>query len=429
VLLGGLSAAVLHRPYYFHNTVPLTSKLSSNEPGTSVQQLEREQERHRETGAALNVSQGLFEQLVKSVEDYAIFMLDPQGIVATWNLGARRIKGYMDDEIIGQSFTRFYTPEDLATGKPLRGLETARREGHFEDEGWRVRSDGTRFWASVVITAVRDDDGKLIGFAKVTRDNTQRRMAEQALQQAKNELEQRVMERSVANKELEAFSYSVSHDLRAPLRHLVGFSQALREDYGETLDDEGRVYLTHIEEAGQRMEGLIDELLKLSQLTSGPLDIGEVDLSEVAREIVAELESVNKDRSINDRVIKFLIEDTPHVSGDLTLLRVVLYNLLENAAKFTARTENPVIEFGCTEGHEHVVYYVRDNGVGFDTKYADRLFGPFQRLHAKEDFAGTGIGLATCQRILRRHGGRIWADANTDQGATFYFTIGDASID
>lgn len=388
------------------------------------EQFHQEQERHRETGAALSVSQGMFEQLVKSVEDYAIFMLNPEGIVITWNLGAKRIKGYEDYEIIGSSFTRFYSPEDLSTGKPLRGLKKARDEGHFEDEGWRVRKDGTRFWASVVITAIRDEHGTLLGFAKVTRDNTQRRIAEQALQQAKNELEQRVLERSAANKELEAFSYSVSHDLRAPLRHLIGFSLALREDYDDKLDEEGKTYLRYIEEAGQRMEGLIDELLKLSQLTSGPLDIDEVDLTRLTKEIVAELEALNLAHKV-----KFIVEDTPQVWGDLTLLRVVLYNLLENAVKFSMRADEPEINFGSEMWDGRTVYYVRDNGVGFDTKYADRLFGPFQRLHAKEDFAGTGIGLATCQRILRRHGGRIWADAHAGQGATFFFTIGDAAVD
>jgi PAS domain S-box-containing protein len=424
ILLAGLAAAAISHPYRFRTTTIEAANLRDGSNAKNTILLHREQEQHRETGAALNVSQGMFEQLVKSVEDYAIFMLNPEGIVVTWNLGAKRIKGYKDEEIIGQSFTRFYTPEDLATGKPLRGLKTAREEGHFEDEGWRVRKDGTRFWASVVITAIRDESGTLLGFAKVTRDNTQRRIAEQALQQAKNELEQRVIERSTANRELEAFSYSVSHDLRAPLRHLMGFSQALREDYADALDEEGKTYLKHIEESGQRMEGLIDELLKLSQLTTGPLEISEIDLSKVAHEIVAELEALNKDRKI-----EFIVGDTPPISGDLTLLRVVLYNLLENAVKFTMRTDTPVVEFGTSVQAGRVVYYVRDNGIGFDTKYADRLFGPFQRLHAREDFAGTGIGLATCQRILRRHGGRIWADANSGQGAKFFFTVGDASVD
>jgi PAS domain S-box-containing protein len=364
---------------------------------------------------ALNGSSQLFELLVKNVEDYAIFMLDPDGIVISWNKGAERIKGYKAEEIIGQSFTRFYTPDDVAHRVPHKALETALQQGHFEGESWRVRKDGTKFFASVVLTAVRNDAGELIGFAKVTRDSTKRRAAEEALQKAKAELEQRVLERMDVIRELEAFSYSISHDLRAPLRQVQGLSDALTEDYADALDDDARIYLKHIQQTCSNMETLLNELLKLSQLTMSSLDQQQMDLTFTARDIAEELTALHPDRDIH-----FIIHETPTVTADPALLKVVLYNLFANSVKFTARNAIAEVEFGMQDGH----FFVRDNGAGFDMQYVDRLFGPFQRLHTQAEFPGTGIGLATVQRILRQHSGRIWVESGLNQGTTFYFTLG-----
>jgi PAS domain S-box-containing protein len=392
----------------------IRSSQTPTSPQAKMIHPQKEVLQHQKTSAALQQSNELFELLVTSVEDYAIFMLNPDGIVISWNKGAERIKGYKAEEIIGTSFTRFYTPEDVKIGVPLKALAAAIQEGHFEGEGFRVRKDGSTFFANVVITAVYNAAGELVGFAKVTRDATQRRAAEQALQNAKIELEQRVQERMNIIKELEAFSYSVSHDLRAPLRQVQGLSQAILEDYGDKLDEDGTNYITHLQTACSGMETLISELLKLSQLTMGSLDQQEINLSGLAREIAFELKALHPDRDLD-----FRIHNTAPVVGDRALLRVVLYNLFENSAKFTAPESKIIIEFGQREGS----FYVQDNGVGFDMQYVSRLFGPFQRLHTQSEFPGTGVGLATVQRIIRQHNGRIWVESELERGTTFYFTL------
>jgi light-regulated signal transduction histidine kinase (bacteriophytochrome) len=228
-----------------------------------------------------------------------------------------------------------------------------------------------------------------------------------------------------ANRELEAFSYSVSHDLRAPLRSIEGFSQILLEDYGDKLDEEGEDYLGRVRAASRRMAFLIDDLLDLSRVSRRPLRRELVDLSTQTREIAAEL-----GKSQPEREAEFVIADGLTANGDARLLRLALENLLGNAWKFTSREEKARIEFGSTtlEGRERV-YFVRDNGMGFDEAYAGKLFGAFQRLHGPEEFEGTGIGLATVQRIVRRHGGRVWAEGEVGQGATFFFTLdGEPSL-
>lgn len=401
---------LLHRSQHTKRR-PLVSP-SNTEMKTHLQ---TEINRHQKTAAALQESSELFELLVKSVEDYAIFMLDRNGIIVSWNRGAERIKGYKAEEIIGQSFSRFYTKEDQQNGMPMKALATAVSEGHFEGEALRVRKDGSTFYANVVITAVYNDDGELIGFAKVTRDSTKRRAVEESLQKAKVELEHRIIDRMAVIQELEAFSYSVSHDLRAPLRQVQGLSQALIEDYEDQIDEEGKLYMRHIQAACTGMELLINELLKLSQLTIGKLDQQETDLSQAAKEISLELKRLHPNRNI-----EFVIDKTPLIAGDPTLLRVVLYNLFENSVKFTGPNTTAKIEFGEQDG----AFFVRDNGVGFDMQYVDRLFGPFQRLHTQAEFPGTGVGLATVQRILRQHNGRIWVESNPGHNTTFYFTVG-----
>jgi light-regulated signal transduction histidine kinase (bacteriophytochrome) len=222
-----------------------------------------------------------------------------------------------------------------------------------------------------------------------------------------------------ANRELEAFSYSVSHDLRAPLRAIDGFSQALLEDYSSLLDDQGREFLSRVRAATQRMAQLIDDLLKLSRLTRGELNIGPVDVSELARAVGAVLQ-----RSDPGRRVTLRTEEGLTAEADAQLLRTALENLLGNAWKFTSKRQQPVIEVGATHSKGVQVYYVRDNGVGFDMEYASKLFETFQRLHSDRDFPGTGIGLSIVKRIILRHGGAVWAEARPGEGATFYFTLG-----
>jgi signal transduction histidine kinase len=239
---------------------------------------------------------------------------------------------------------------------------------------------------------------------------------------ARTSLEQKVRERTVQledlNKELEAFIYSVSHDLRAPLRSINGFSQAILEDYKERLDEQGRDYLNRIRAASQRMGQLIDDMLRLSRVTRVEMIIEKVNISEVAQVVAHELQKTEPERRV-----EFIIQKGISLKGDVNLLKIVLENLLDNAWKFTGKNPETRIEFGSMQRDGESVYFVRDNGAGFDMAYADKLFVPFQRLHSIAEFPGTGIGLAIVQRIVRRHGGNIWAEAEVGKGATFYFTI------
>ncbi len=221
-----------------------------------------------------------------------------------------------------------------------------------------------------------------------------------------------------ANAELSAFSYSVSHDLRAPLRAMLGFSAELQEDYAEALGEEGMEVLQRIRRAGERMSALIVDLLELSRMTSSDMLVQDVDMTAIAREVLAVLR-----QSDTNRHVEVGIEEGLTCRGDARLIRNLLENLLGNAWKFTARCESPTIQLGATVQSGRRVYYVRDNGAGFNMAYADKLFTPFQRLHTEEEYPGTGIGLATVRRIIRRHGGEAWAEGEPDKGATFYFTL------
>jgi light-regulated signal transduction histidine kinase (bacteriophytochrome) len=221
-----------------------------------------------------------------------------------------------------------------------------------------------------------------------------------------------------SNLELESFSYSVSHDLRAPLRAIDGFSQALLEDYGQHLDATGQNYLQRVRAATQRMGMLIDDLLNLSRVTRAEMRRESVDLSELTVQIANDLENGQRERRA-----EFIIEPNLRAEADSRLMRVVLENLVGNAWKFTSKRECTHIEFGERQVNGTKAFFVRDNGAGFDAAHADRLFGPFQRLHSMNEFPGTGVGLATVQRIIHRHGGRVWAEGAVDQGATFYFTL------
>jgi signal transduction histidine kinase len=296
-----------------------------------------------------------------------------------------------------------------------------------------------RFW-SPVNTPVFDERGELEYILHRVEDVTalvqlkklqaekeqfallQQRVANQELQEEHGRLTEALTALAAANEELEAFSYSVAHDLRAPLRGIQGFSQAVLEDYSDKVDERGRDYLSRVSAAAVRMSALIDDLLQLSRISRAGLVPAAVDLSALARDIALELQ-----RESPDRMVCMVIADEARATGDPQLLRIALENLLGNAWKFSSKVGEPVIEFGCMETGGQDVFYVRDNGAGFDAAHASRLFAPFQRLHAERDFPGTGIGLATVQRVVRRHGGRIWAEGQPGAGATFYFTLAAGS--
>ena len=367
---------------------------------------------------ALRESEEYFRLVVANVTTYAILTLDPEGYVITWNDGAERIKGYSADEIIGKHFSCFYRQEDIDAGRPGAELEVASTEGRCEDEGWRVRKDGAFFWANVVVTAMRGADGHLIGFSKVTRDLTERKRAEEDIRNLNHNLQQHVAELTVANREFDAFTYSLAHDLRAPLRHIHGFATILNNEQWDRMDGEGQRFLAKILKSSKDMGVLVDELLAFSRLGRQELEHTQVDLQRLVQEIRKQLEPETQSREV-----AWDIGALPNVSGDPVLLRQVLLNLVSNAVKYTKKKPAARIEIGASNGGDEVTICVRDNGAGFDMRYAEKLFRVFERLHRAEQFEGTGIGLANVRRIVERHGGRVWAEGCPDQGATFYFTL------
>lgn len=376
----------------------------------------------RRTEEALRKSEERFRLLVEGVEDYAIYMLNTHGRITTWNAGAERIEGYRAQEIIGRRFHRFYTPEDVERKKPDQALAVATAEGRFQDERWQVRKDGTLFWASFVITALRDQNGKLTGFSAIARDITKRKQAEDEIRRLNTELEQRVQERTAeleaAYKEMEAFSYSISHDLRAPLIHIAGFVEMLKSDLGSKLDEKSSRHLQTICDSTENMGRMIADLLTFSRIGRAEMHKIRFNLGDTIRDVRRDLQTPTQNRTIT-----WIVPELPDVYGDPFLLRQAIFNLLANAVKYTRHRPEAVIEVAVETTPTEQIFAVRDNGAGFDMKYAAKLFGVFQRLHSSSEFEGTGIGLANVRRIIQRHSGRTWAEGVVNGGATIYFTL------
>ncbi len=332
------------------------------------------------------------------------------------------ILGYRREELLGITVHDLTAPEDWDRSDKMNMELIKGQRDRFDYEKRYLKRDGSPCWVHVTVSAVRDAGGEYLRSIATIEDISERKQAEETIRQLNQELEQRVVERTAqleaTNKELEAFAYSVSHDLRAPLRGIDGFSQALLEDYADKLDNEGQNYLRRVRAASQRMGHLIDDLLALSRLTRSEMRRERINLSELAQVVAEELRQAEPDRPV-----EFVIAGDIVAQGDAQLIRVALENLFGNAWKFTAKRPSARIEFGTIAHNSRPAYFVRDDGAGFDMAYADRLFGPFQRLHTPAEFAGTGIGLATVQRIIHRHGGEVWAEGAVEQGATFYFTL------
>ncbi len=376
----------------------------------------------KETEKALAESEERFRLMVSEVEDYAIFLMDPEGRINSWNEGAEKIKGYKAEEIIGEHFSRFYPQRDIKSGIPDEKLRIAEERGRVEQEGWRLRKDGSRFMASVVITAVRDSEGELVGFSKVTRDITERKAAEEKLARHADQQEALVSERTeelqAINRELEAFTYSVSHDLRAPLRAINGFSEILEDEKSHQLDEEGTRYLATIRSNTVLMATLIEDLLELSRVGRVELETGPVPMAGLVKGVLEDLEAAFPDPT---RILT--VGELPGAVGDLSLLKQVWSNLLSNAFKFSAEAGPSRVEISGWEEGTETIYAVQDNGAGFDMRYESRLFSPFERLHSSEEFEGTGVGLAIAKRAITRLGGRIWGEGEVGQGARFCFCL------
>ena len=367
---------------------------------------------------ALIESEEKFRRLVEEMNDgYCAF----QGSKVVFaNARCVEMFGYAQEEVIGKTVQQLLPAEIINELAKVRAKRQDGSQAPCQYETILVGKDGIRRPAELG-TSVTEYEG-MPTLSVVIRDISERKQAEEEIRRLNEDLELRVIERTTqleaVNKELETFAYSVSHDLRAPLRSIDGFSQILLEDYTEKLNDEGQDYLRRVRAASQRMGELIDDLLNLSRVTRGEMYHESVDLSALAHTISAELQQTQPERKV-----EFIITPGLVANGDVRLLRAAFDNLLSNAWKFTGKRELALIEFGCCENNGQTVYYIGDNGVGFDMTYADKLFGAFQRLHAPSEFEGTGIGLATVQRIIHRHGGNIWAESEVDKGTTFYFTL------
>ncbi len=343
----------------------------------------------------------------------SVFLTDRDGVILHLNETAARRLGYTVEELQNKVIFNAMPPE-LAQKKHewFQKVIQTKKPVFFEDEReGRYIENGL-----YPIFDSRDDVARVTIFG---RDITERRMAEEKILMLNQELRRHVRELEASNRELEAFSYSVSHDLRSPLRSIDGFSLALLEDYAGSLDDRGKDYLERVRAGSQRMAQLIDGLLNLSRVTRSALRRGPVNLSKLAGESAERLKKAEPGRTVN-----ITIADGAVAEGDEPLLRIVVDNLIENAWKFTGGRECGIIEFGVDRQGEKPVYFIKDNGAGFDMAYAKKLFGPFQRLHAMNEFPGTGIGLATVQRIIDRHGGRVWIEAEVAKGTSVYFTLG-----
>jgi light-regulated signal transduction histidine kinase (bacteriophytochrome) len=303
-------------------------------------------------------------------------------------------------------------------------LRMAASRGQHELHSWHSRKDGSQYWSHSVLIALRDDSGELRGFAKINRDMTDAKRLDDLMRNINDELENRVVERTeqllAANKDLESFSYSVSHDLRSPLRHISSFVSLLEEHLGTQGDETTQRYLGTIGNSARHMSQLIDGLLAFSRLGRSAVNVTAVDFAMLVEAVVSQIA-----HDTEGRVVDWVIApDLPVVQGDALLLREVWANLLGNAFKYSRPRERARIEIGWSvDPAVGYTFHVRDNGVGFDTKYAQKLFGVFQRLHRASDFEGTGIGLALTRRILERHGGSIWAESQLGEGSVFYFSL------
>ncbi|AOW11592.1 hypothetical protein LPB72_22950 [Hydrogenophaga crassostreae] len=371
-------------------------------------------------------SEQRFRLMVDNLREYCIFFIDIQGHITDWTDSAQRMEGYSPTEVLGKHYSMLFRrkkpDEAREIGDQLLRTTTAR--GQNELHGWYERKDGSSYWAHSVVIALRDDAGELRGFAKINHDMSDAKRLDDLMRNINEELENRVVDRTeqllAANKDLESFSYSVSHDLRSPLRHISSFVSLLEEHLGESKDEEALRYLGTIGNSARHMSQLIDGLLSFSRLGRAAVNLIEVDFTLLVQAVVAQL-----DHDTQGRKVEWVIApDLPVAHGDPLLLREVWTNLISNALKYSRPRESARIEISWSvDPAVGYIFSVGDNGVGFDPKYAQKLFGVFQRLHRASEFEGTGIGLALARRILERHGGSIWAESRMGEGSVFSFSL------
>jgi PAS domain S-box-containing protein len=390
----GFFAVGLKNPFFIAITIPVFSILIF----TIAKSLHQMSIHHEQ-------SESKIRQIASIVEfsNDAITSKTLDGTITSWNKSAEKIYGYTSEEIIGGSISVLLPPDYMdEMSQILERIKNDEQIDHYETK--RLRKDGSEIDVSLTISPIKNNTGQIIGASTIARDITERKRSDEKIKGL--------------NKELEAFAYSVSHDLRVPLRAIDGFSLIVSEDYGGKLDDEGKRLLKVIRDNTKKMSQLIDDLLSFSRIGRKEIVLSETDMEAMSKSVYEEIKS-----AVPARTIQLEIKPLPRAYVDPTMIRQVWINLLTNAIKFTGTKPNAVIEIGSkTEGDKNI-YYVKENGVGFDMKYINKLFGIFQRLHSQEEFEGTGVGLALVQRIIHKHGGRVWAEGKIGEGACFYFTI------
>jgi PAS domain S-box-containing protein len=366
----------------------------------------------------LRMSEERYHQMIAEVQDYAIILLDENGIIRNWNIGARKIKGYSAGEVIGKSFELFYTDHDRESGLPKRLLNEAKETGKAIQQGWRVRKDGSEFWGTIVITALHNKNGNVIGFSKVTRDLTQQKATEDKLLSYTRELE-------IQNSELEQFAYVASHDLQEPLRKIQTFAELIQQNLND--EEFAKKYFDKLNASAKRMGELVRSLLDYSRLSTygNDEDRDEVDLNSIVNDMKDDFELL-----IQEKKATVSSGTLPTIKGNRIQLGQLFSNIVSNSLKFndvnpvvTIRSEivekNDIVNVpGLTDDkYNHIIF--EDNGIGFENEYNKVIFSLFQRLHGKQDYTGTGIGLALCKRIVDNHNGFITAVSNLGKGATF----------
>jgi len=411
----------------FWASIVLTALYNEHNALIGYSKVTRDLSDRQKNAESLRESEERYRSIVEQVIDYGIFMMDEKGRIVSWNEGAKRIKGYDSREIIGKYFSIFYQEEDILNGKPAYELKVARSEGKYEEEGWRLRKDGTRFWANIVITAIYNADKILIGFSKVTRDLTERKKSEQALKesyqssrQLAEELTTTNAELFAANQELEQFTSIVSHDLQEPVRTLKSFLQLMNLKLDQGQFEDLKTYLEKSIHAANRMRALITNLLDYSQISKNDLIKEKINVNDL---IDHALQNLKASIDASKAELTVVIDPaTEYIEADRIQLVQLLQNLLSNSLKYTdVRTPNITIR--CNADNRYVKFAVSDNGIGIEHKDTSKVFDVFRRLHTVKDYPGTGMGLAICKKVVERHHGQIWLDSEPGKGTTFYFTV------
>ena len=360
---------------------------------------------------ALFKSEEYNKLLIENIKDYAIFMLDNDGYVENWNTGAEKLIGHKENEILGQPFSKFYFQDDIESGTPTNGLMIASLENAFEHDVWIVKNDKTSFWANVIINSIRDIDGDLIGYSIAMHDITEKKKAAEELEEYASKLER-------SNEELEQFAHVASHDLQEPLRMVGSYLGLLERRYKDKIDKDASDFIFYAVDGAKRMQILINDLLSYSRVSSKGKSFEIINCRDLINGILKNLEIVIKE---SGAIIK--LGNLPdHFVVDKTQISQLFQNLTGNALKF-CKNRKPEIRISAEDDGNCWVFSVKDNGIGIEPEYFEKIFVIFQRLHGKAEFVGTGIGLAICKKIVLRHDGNIWVNSKPGKGSTFYFTI------